>query len=206
LERLGKSLGERGFRQSVDLIINLKDLDLKKPENRLNEVVELPHPLPKPVKVCVIATGDMYLRAQKAGVDLLLDRESLERLAGDKKAGKELASGYDFFFAEAPMMPLVGRVLGVSLGPRGKMPTPVPPNAPIEAIIERGRRSVRVRIKDQPVIQCRVGVVDMDAKHVAENVQAVVNRVEARLERGSRNIGEILLKATMSPPVKMALE
>ncbi len=206
VEKLKQSMHERGFKQSVDLIINLRDLDVKKSENRINEVVELPHPFPKPVKVCVIASGDLHLRAQKAGVDLLLDRESLERLAGDKKTGKALASTYDFFFAEAAMMPLVGRVLGVWLGPRGKMPTPVPPSAPIEAIIERGRKSIRVRVKDQPVIQCRVGAVEMGAEQIAENVQTVVNRVETRLERGLRNIGEILLKATMSAPVKVALE
>ncbi|MEM2904804.1 MAG: 50S ribosomal protein L1 [Candidatus Bathyarchaeia archaeon] len=205
VEMLKRSMPEKGFNQSIDLIINLKDLDLKRSESKLNELVELPHAVSKPLKICVIASGDLHLRAQRAGVDLLLDREGLERLGGDKKAGKALASSYDMFFAEATMMPLIGRILGGYLGPRGKMPTPVPPNAPIEAIIERGRRSVRVRVKDQPVIQCRVGGVDMDVKQVAENVLAVVNRVEARLERGSRNIGEILLKTTMSAPVKVPL-
>ncbi|NIQ04671.1 MAG: 50S ribosomal protein L1, partial [Candidatus Korarchaeota archaeon] len=62
----------------------------------------------------------------------------------------------DFFLAEAPSMPLVGKVLGSTLGPRGKMPVPVPPSADIGDLIKRYRRMVSMRIRNQPILQCRV--------------------------------------------------
>ena len=40
---------------------------------------------------------------------------------------------------------------------------------------------------------------------LVENIQAVVSRIEQKLERGFKNIGEILVKGTMSKPVKIDL-
>jgi len=205
LEKVKKASEGSGFKESVDLVVTLVDFDLKKPENRINEVVELPNPIPKNVKVCIFASGDLALRAQRAGADRVLDREGMERVAGDKKEAKNLVKSYDFFFAEAPLMPSVGRTLGTYLGPRGKMPTPIPPSAPVEPILQRSRRSVRVRVKDQPNIMCRVGTVEMDTKMLAENVQAVMNRVEGRLEKGLRNVKSLSLKSTMSTPIRINL-
>ena len=64
---------------------------------------------------------------------------------------------------------------------------------------------VRVRMREQPVLQCRVGTEAMSDDKLAENIQAVVSRIEQKLERGFKNIGEILIKGTMSKPVKVAL-
>jgi large subunit ribosomal protein L1 len=100
-------------------------------------------------------------------------------------------------------MPLVGRALGSFLGPRGKMPTPVPPTAPIEQIVSGHRKMVRVRMREQPVLQCRVGTENMSDDKLVENIQAVFSRIEQKLERGVKNIGEILVKTTMSKPVKI---
>ena len=85
------------------------------------------------------------------------------------------------------------------------MPTPVPPNASIDQVIANHRKMVRVRMREQPVLQCRVGTEAMPDEKLAENIQAVVSRIEQKLERGFKNIGEILLKATMSKPVKLTL-
>jgi len=198
-----KNSKRRGFTQSVDLIVNIQDIDLKKPENRITELVELPNPIDKEVKVCVIASGQLALEAKKAGADRVIQREDLEALAKDRKAARKLAKEYDFFVAEAPLMPLVGRALGPFLGPRGKMPTPVPSNAPIAEILERHRRLVRLRLKDQPTLQCRVGTETMDNQKIAENIQAVLKRLEEKLERGFRNIASVLVKTTMGKPVKV---
>jgi large subunit ribosomal protein L1 len=124
---------------------------------------------------------------------------------GDKKKQKELAKTYDFFIAEAPLMPLVGRSLGATLGPRGKMPTPVPPTANIEDQIEKHRKTVLLRIRGQPTLQCRVGNENMTDEEIAENIQAVVRRLEGKLKRGIKNIRSIHLKTTMGTPVKVAM-
>jgi len=200
-----KNTKKRNFVQSVDLIVNLQDLDLKKPEHRITGVVELPHPVNKNVKVCVIGSGQLALEAKKAGADKVIQKEELEALGKDRKAARKLAQEYNFFVAEASLMPMVGRILGAFLGPRGKMPTPVPPNAPIDQILERHRRLVRLRLKDQPTLQCRVGLETMESSHIVENIQAVLKMLEEKLERGWRNISSILVKTTMGKPVKVQI-
>jgi large subunit ribosomal protein L1 len=203
LGELRKNLTKRKFSQSIDLVVRLREVDLKKPENRINETIALPNPPEKALKICVIASGDLATRAKEAGADLLVSRQEMENLGKDKKAARKLAQDYDFFISEAPMMPLVGRALGSFLGPRGKMPTPVPPNAAIDQVVKNHRKMVRIRMREQPVLQCRVGTEGMPDEKLVENIQAVVSRIEQKLERGFKNIGEILLKATMSKPVKI---
>jgi large subunit ribosomal protein L1 len=205
LGELRKNLAQRKFSQSIELVVKLREVDLKKPENRINETIALPNPPEKTLKVCVIASGDLGTRAKAAGADMLLGRQEMDSLSKDKKAARKLAQDYDFFIAEAPMMPLVGRALGSFLGPRGKMPTPVPPNAQIDQIVSGHRKMVRVRMREQPVLQCRVGTESMADEKLVENIVAVVSRIEQKLERGFKNIGEILVKTTMGKPVKIAI-
>jgi len=198
--------GKRNFVQSVELILTLQDIDMKSPEGRLQENVELPHPPPnKPNKVCVIATGELALKAKKANADLVIDKDELEALAGKKKELRKLANEYDFFLAEAPLMPLVGKVMGAFLGPRGKMPIPVPPTGDVESLIKKYRRTVVIRMRNQPVIQCRVGTEDMKEEDLAENIQAVLKIVESKMKRGVKNIKSIHIKTTMGEPVKIKL-
>ena len=204
LKEMRERTKKRNFVQSVELIVNLRDIDLRRPEERIQEFVELPHPPNKEVKVCVFATGDLALRAREAGVDVL-GREELEALAGNKAEQKRLANKYDFFIAEATLMPLVGKILGPVLAPRGKMPTPIPPTADISREVERRRRMVQLRARKEPVVQCRVGTEDMKDEELAENIQAVITRLEARLKRGMKNIASIYVKETMGPAVKVSM-
>jgi len=196
---------KRNFVQSVELVVNLRDIDPKKPEGKIQELIELPHPPGKENKICVIASGEMALKAKRAGADLVVERGDLEALMGDKKKQKELAKTYDFFIGEAPLMPLVGRSLGATLGPKGKMPTPVPPTANIADQIEKHRKMVFVRLRGQPVLQCRVGNENMSNEEIAENVQAVMGRIEGKLKRGIKNIRSIYLKTTMGSSFKIGM-
>jgi large subunit ribosomal protein L1 len=196
---------ERKFSQSIDLAINLQNIDMKKPEGRIQERIELPHSVGKEMKVCVIATGEMATKAKTAGASLVIEKAALEALMADKKKQKDIAKEYDLFIAEAPLMPLVGKSLGASLGPRGKMPTPVPPNANIEEQIEKNRNVVFVRMRGQPVIQCRIGNESMKDEELAENVQAVVRRIEGKLKRGIKNFRSVYLKTSMGSSIKVAM-
>ncbi|MEJ2272706.1 MAG: 50S ribosomal protein L1 [Candidatus Bathyarchaeota archaeon] len=196
---------ERKFSQSIDLAMNLQNIDMKKPEGRIQERIELPHSVGKKIKVCVIASGEMAFKAKNAGASLILERPALEALMADKKKQKNIAKDYDIFIAEAPLMPLVGKTLGASLGPRGKMPTPVPPNADIEEQIEKHQKTVLVRMRGQPVLQCRVGNQEMDDKEIAENVQAIVRRIEGKLKRGIKNVRSVYLKTSMGSAIKVSM-
>lgn len=195
---------KRNFVQSIELIINLRDIDPKKPEGKIQEAIELPHEIGKGNKICIIASGELALKAKKAGADLIIERKELEALTGDKKKQRDLTRTYDSFIAEAPLMPLVGRVLGATLGPTGKMPTPVPPTANIAEEIEKNKKTVKVRLRGQPVLQCRVGMENMSDEEIAENIQAVIRRIEGKLKKGIKNIKSINLKTSMGTPTKIS--
>ena len=195
---------KRSFTQSVELILNLKDIDMKSSEGRIHERIELPHPPPeKPNKICVIATGELALKAKRAKASLVVGKDELGGLAGKKKSLRKIANEYDFFIAEAPLMPQVGKILGSALGPRGKMPVPVPPTADITGLIKKYRKIVSVRMRNQPVIQCRVGTESMKEEEIAENVQTVLRVIEGKLKRGMKNIKTLYLKTSMGTPVKI---
>ena len=195
--------GKKNFNQTVELILNIQEIDMKSPEGRIQEIVELPYSTAKPNKVCVIASGELALKARKANADYVIERSDLEGMAGQKKQLRKLASENDIFIAEAPLMPLVGRILGPVLGPRGKMPVPVPPTADIASLIDKHRKTVIVRMRNQPIIQCQVGTENMKEEELVENVQAVLRVLERKLKRGIKNIKLAYIKTSMGTPVKV---
>ncbi len=197
--------GKKKFNQTIEMIINLQDIDMKKPEGKIQETIELPHALNKKTKICVIATGELALKAKKAGAELILGNAELESLATDKKQQKQLATTYDAFISEAPLMPLVGKTLGATLGPRGKMPKPVPPTADISSQIKKLGKTVNLRLRNQPILQCSIGTEDMKDEEITENIMTVVRRIEGKLKRGLKNITSIYLKTTMGKPAKIKL-
>ena len=138
IQEAKKGERERKFKESLELYITLKDIDVKK-GFALNEVIQLPKQMSKPAAVCVMATGDMGLKAKDAKADEVMDNDHLSKLAEDKRASRKVINKYDFFLADTKLMPVVGKSLGQLLGPRGKMPTPVPFNAPIESFLDRFR-------------------------------------------------------------------
>jgi large subunit ribosomal protein L1 len=107
------------------------------------------------------------------------------------------------FLSEAPLMPLVGRNFGPVLGPRGKLPVPVPPNADITTLIKKHRKTVVVRMRNQPIIQCAVGTADMKEEQIVDNIQAVLRVLEGKLKRGLKNIKFAFIKTSMGTPVKI---
>jgi len=193
----------RNFTQSVDVVITIKDLDVKKPENRMDEEVLLPNGRGKDVKIAFIADGELALQAKNAGADLVIKKPELEEMGKDRKEAKKIANRHDFFVAQADMMPLVGRFLGPVLGPRKKMPKPVPANIKPEPIMERLKSTVKVRIKDQPVIQALVGTQDMDDELIVDNIEAVLNVLDQKLEKGRNQIKTMYVKTTMGPVARV---
>lgn len=195
--------GGKKFNQTVDLILNIKEIDMKAPEGKIQQVVELPHASGKPNKIVVIGSGELALKARQANADKVIERSDLEAMAGKKKDLRKLASDYDVFISEAPLMALVGRTLGPVLGPRGKMPIPVPPNADIATLMEKHRNTVLVRMRSQPVIQVSVGSENMSEDNLWENIQAILRVLEGKLKRGLKNIKNVYIKTSMGEPVKV---
>jgi len=99
---------KRNFRETVDLAINLKDIDLSLPKNRIQEDIILPHGRGKDVRICVIGGGELALKAKNVA-DLVITPEELGAIADDKKEAKRIANSVDYFIAEAPLMPTIRR-------------------------------------------------------------------------------------------------
>jgi len=205
-ELVGKtrsSSEKKKFSQSVELFVTLKDIDAKKVDLNINEVVFLPNPLPKVAKVAVFAGGDLALKAQRAKADKVISSDELDKLAANKRQARKLAKEHDFFLAETALMAKIGKSLGQILGPRGKMPTPVPPNAPIDALISRYRTATRVKGRQQLSFATKIGEEGMPDAKIAENGLAVVGALEKKLPRGQGNMRSVLVKLSMSKPAKM---
>ena len=193
----------RNFTQSVDVIINIKDLDVKRPENRFDEEVALPNGRGKEIKIGVIGDGELAVQAKNAGVDLVLSKEDLEELGKDRGQAKKIANSIDSFIAQADMMPLVGRFLGPILGPRKKMPKRVPASIKLDPLLDRLQSTIKVGVKQQPSIQVLVGTQDMDDQAIADNIEAVLAVLDRNLEKGRNQIKSMFIKTTMGSVVRV---
>lgn len=194
---------KRNFTESVDLAINLRNIDLSQPKNRVDEEIVLPSGLGKPVKIAVFAKGDVAINAEKAGADYVFPPEEIDKLGGDKVRAKKLAKEVNFFVAETAYMPAIGKRLGQVLGPRGKMPAPLPPQVDVTNMVTRLKKAIKVRSKDRMTFHTTIGIETMPAEQIAENIDAIMNRIENRLEKGKYNIGSVYVKTTMGPAVKV---
>lgn len=193
----------RQYTESVELAINLKDLDLTVPKNRIEDEVPLPNGRGRPVLVALFGTPEMCQKVRGLADVSGLGPADLDELLKDKKRAKKLVEETDFFLAEAPLMPTIGKRLGVVLGPRGKMPRPVPPGGDPTNLINALKRSIRVRSKGNRTFHAAVGTRTMPADQLAQNVDAVLTRVVSKLERGRMNIESVYLKTSMGPSVRV---
>ena len=194
LEESKKS--KRNFKQNIDVVFNLKNIDLSIPKNRIDEEILLPHGRGNTAKVALFASGELALKSKKH-VDLLIKPEQIEDFSDDKKKFKKIAENHDFFIAEAPLMPTIGKSLGTVLGPRGKMPKPVPPNADLSGLVKNLRKTIKVRSKANKTFHTIAGNAEMSKDDIAANIETLIKRVESVLERGKMNIGSIYIKTTM---------
>jgi large subunit ribosomal protein L1 len=193
---------ERKFSESVELSVNLKDLDLTVPKNRLEDEVPLPKGRGKTVKVAVFGSPELCQK-MRGVADLVVPAGELDEFAKDKKNVKKVVGSVDFFLAEAPLMPTIGKRLGVVLGPRGKMPRPVPPGSDPTNLVNALKRSIRIRSKGNRTFHAPVGTRGMKPEEIAQNVDAVLTRIVGKLERGRTNIESVYVKTTMGPAVRL---
>jgi large subunit ribosomal protein L1 len=198
---------KRNFSQSIDLIVNFKDLDLKKPEHQVDFYFHLPKPTEKVKKVCAFVDADMASEAKET-CDGVVTLDEFPKFAADKKLMKKLATEYDFFISQATIMPKVATTFGRVLGPKGKMPNPkagaiFPPKASLKPVVERFRQTVRVNIKMAPILQCLVGTEKMTDEDIAENCATLYDQLIHALPSETANIRTIFMKLTMGKPVKL---
>lgn len=192
----------RNFQESVDLAINLRDIDLDDPSNRIDEEVVLPEGTGQETSIVVFAEGETAVRAEDVA-DNVFDADELADLGDDDDEAKDLAEATDFFVAEEALMQDIGRYLGTILGPRGKMPTPLSPDDDVVEVVNRMKNTVQVRSGDRRTFHTLVGSEEMSAEDVAENIDVILRRLYANLEKGPQNIDSVYVKTTMGPAVEV---
>jgi len=192
----------RNFRETVDLAVNLRDLDLDDPSKRIDESIVLPSGTGQETQIIVFAEGETALQAESVA-DQVLSGDDLEELGDDDDAAKDLADETDFFVAEANLMQDIGRYLGTVLGPRGKMPTPLQPDDDVVETVNRMKNTVQVRSRDRRTFHTRVGADDMSEEDIASNIDVIIRRLEANLEKGPLNLDSVYVKTTMGPAVEV---
>lgn len=199
---------KRNFSQSIDFILNLKHLDLKKPENHIELYLVLPHSRGKDNKVCAFV-GPELADAAAAICNGKIEEKEFDQYAKDKKAAKKLSDQHDFFIAQANIMPKVATAFGRVFGPRKKMPNPkagciVPPKGNLQPVVDKLKKTLKVIAKERPVIQVSVGNESMDDDKIAENILFIYNQVIHKLPEERNNIKNIFVKTTMGTSVPIS--
>lgn len=204
LEAIKKAKEGEGkkFVQTIDLAVTLKDLDLKKQESKFAEDVILPFGRGKELKIAVFGEGELAEKVQKAGLDLF-KKSDIDEMGKNKKQARKVARKYEYLMAQTDFMSHIGKTLGAVLGPKGKMPKPIPAQADPKPIAERLKKSVRVRVKDQPVVHVPIGTEKMPDEQVAENAVAVITALTRKLPKGMDNIDAAYVKRSMGASVKV---
>ena len=202
----------RKFDESIDLIMNLKDINLKDPKQRIDKEIILPNNIITKSRpnICVIASDEILLEAKNLGLETM-DKDGLIKLNNEeKKYKKKFVKKYNFFIVEDKMMPNVARYLARFLGPLGKMPKPFPSGYGIisnpddlSVAIDRYLKVIRIQLKKQPLIQVKVGKKSMDKDKIFENMKAIVEYIADQMPHKYNNIKSMFLKTTMGLPIKI---
>jgi large subunit ribosomal protein L1 len=133
----------------------------------------------------------------------VMEPDALDRLGSNKRDARKIVRSHDFFLADASLMSSVGRSLGQFLGPKGKMPTPLPYGAPIENIASRLRSSTRIRSKNQLNMSTKIGDETLTDDQLVANANAVISAIEKKLPQGDKNLRNTVIKFTMGKAIKM---
>ena len=189
---------KRNFVESVDITFTIRDVDLKNPTNRIKEEIRLPSGRGRELKIAMFAASEAATKAKAAGLTVFTPQD-IEDLGGNKGKAKKIANSYDFFLSEVPHMGLIGRYLGVVLGPRGKMPRPVPPTLDPGIIAAGLMSTVVVKSGDKTTFHTAFGTANQSEEELQANAMAVYNRVISKLERGLGNIRSLYIKTSMGP-------
>jgi len=199
-----REANKRNFKQSFDLAINLKNIDLKNPDNKIKTEIKLPYAF-KISKIGIFA-DNLLPQAKDLENVLTIRKDQIEAYGKNKKEAKKLARSCDYFLSEAPLMPMVGRFLGPFLAPLNLMPSPIPPTTSnLKSIVDQKRNIFKVQLKDSPTIHFPVGKEDMKDEEVAENIDFALKAVIASLPKGREQVKNIIIKLTMGKPVKVII-
>jgi large subunit ribosomal protein L1 len=188
---------KRKFEQTLDLIVNLRGIDLKK--DQVNIVVNIPNKI-KDKRVCGFLT-------EKSKVVKTITEPEFARYS-DKKTLKNLVKEYDYFIAVGKLMPKVASTFGKVLGPAGKMPSPQlglilqENEKSIQEMVDKISTAMKLRLKEAS-LKIAAGKENMSDEKIIENIQAIYKSIENSLPKKKENVKNVMIKFSMGKPLKV---
>jgi large subunit ribosomal protein L1 len=207
IQKLRKDNPKKKFVQMVDLIINLQDLDFKKPEHQIDFYITLPHNTGKQKKIAALVDVDLFDEA-KASCDMVIPLYQFEEYAKDKKKIKKLAKQNDYFIAQSTLMAKIAATFGRVLGPKNKMPNPkagcvVLPRTNLKPLYDKLQKTIRILARNKPIVQLTIGKEDMTDEQLADNLLIIYDQLIHHLPKEKNNLKNIFIKTTMGPAMKV---
>jgi large subunit ribosomal protein L1 len=190
------------FDQSVELIFSL-GIDPKQADQMIRGSLSLPHGIGKSKRVIAFCPEHLAPVATAAGAVRAGGQELVAAIE------KENFTDFDVAIATPDMMRFVGR-LGKVLGPKGLMPSPkagtVTPDVE-KAVKEYAAGKVEFRNDAGGNIHSVVGKVSFDNQKLVDNANAMIAQIRKMKPQTSKGhyFKKIVLKATMSPAVQLAI-
>jgi len=205
LKKLKENSKKRNFSQAVDIVINLREIDIKREDRKIDHFVNLPFERGKKIKACALVDKQLLKNAQE-NCDLAILNEEFPRFG--KKEIKKIANDHNFFIAQANIMTEVAKYFGKVLGPRGKMPNPkagcvVPGTADLKPVVQRLQKTARLITKNEASVKALVGFENGKDEEIAENCLFIYNSIIDDLPEGKNNIKSVILKFTMGKPYEI---
>eukprot|EP00958_Prasinococcus_capsulatus_P017972 scaffold2065_cov359-Prasinococcus_capsulatus_cf.AAC.3 len=192
---------KRGFLETVELQIGLKNYDPQK-DKRFSGTIALPH-IPRPkLKICMLGDAVHCEKAKTLGIDAM-SVDDLKKLNKNKKLVKKLAKKYNVFLASESVIKMIPRLLGPGLNKAGKFPTPVSANADVEATIDEVKKNIKFQLKKVLCMGVAVGNVSLTEREIFQNVQMAVNFLVSLLKKNWQNVKALYLKTSMGKPYRL---
>ncbi|MBI2632121.1 hypothetical protein HYW75_03895 [Candidatus Pacearchaeota archaeon] len=168
---------KRNFDQGIDLIVNLKGIDVKK--DNVSTIVKIPFNI-KDKKVCGFLTKKSNLVKTIFQLDFIKYK--------DKKLLKNLVKEFDFFIAVASLMPLMKE-----------------DEESIKQLLDNISTSVKIRVKEAS-IKIIAGKESMKDEQILANINALYQGIVSALPNKKENVKNIMIKYTMSKPIKVEMK
>ena len=198
---------KRNFTQTFDIIVNLQQLDLKRPDHKVDIGVTMDCDLkPKKMKVCAII--DHAITGAEDVFDKVIYNDELVAMKGDMEKIRKVTHGFDKFVVLMNLMPTFAQVLGRYLGPMNKMPSPklgmvITAKTDLKATYDKIQKTAHLQTKKNLVLQTAIGAETESDEVIAKNIVHLYEVLSHALPNHGHNIKEVVLKLTMSKGVRL---
>lgn len=199
---LVKSTAQTKFDSSVDVHIHL-GLDVKKANQMVRAMAQLPHPTGRKKVIAVFAPEALQAKAKEAGADVVGGEELIKQIKEAQKINFELA------LATPDMMRHLGQIAKL-LGTKGVMPNPKNETVtadPVKTIKALQSGKVAFRTDETGNIHQMVGKVSLDSTKLSENIAAFIEAVRKARPEGAKGeyIISVTIASTMGPGIKVSI-